>query len=1033
MTSLVLLLFSLAAATTAAAAEKPVDFNRDIRPLLSDNCFHCHGPDEARRMVGLRLDTREGAFAPRPKGAPIVPGHPDQSLLIQRITNEKKAFLMPPVSSGFALNPAQIALLKRWIAEGAKWEEHWAYRAPVRPQPPQVSRASGPRNPIDQFILARLDKEGLKPAREAPRETLIRRLSFDLTGLPPSPAAVRAFLADRSPDAYEKLVDRLLASPQYGERMAMQWLDLARYADTHGFHIDSGRDMWPWRDWLISAFNRNLPFDQFTLWQLAGDLLPEATREQQVATGFNRNHMINFEGGAIPEEYQNEYVVDRVDTTSNVWMGMTMGCARCHDHKYDPIRQKDFYRFAAFFNTISEEGLDGRTGNAKPFLPLPDEAQQAELDRIESELLTRGAALDDDLIGYLETFWEKNVSDKEPQSPTEGLSAWYELDGSLSDLSGHFRHGRLVKGDLIFNNGPVRRALSLDGNTVIRFPASALDTSKPFSIAFWLRVGRNPGQTILRQGSGFQISLLKPKTLPGLKRGHPIEVRFRDSKGREQVLRTPGFELLQGRTQHVVLSRDSSGDLRILLDGTHEILRAPLDSASTDSPIDLLAGTVDDLRFYERALDANDAEQLAVNYPAEVLLATPGKRSREQFGQLRHYFLTHAAGAELREAYQAWRAAEKYKNELEAKIPTVMVMDTAEKPRDTYVLARGDYSQKKEKVDPGTPSFLPALPAGEPPNRLTLARWLVSPEHPLTARVAVNRYWQMYFGHGIVKTSEDFGSQGEPPVHAELLDWLATEFVRNGWDIKALQRLIVTSAAYRQESKVTPALLERDPENRLLARGPRFRLPAEMVRDNALAVSGLLAGKIGGPSVLPYQPPGLWEELAFGENFSFQEYEQDHGEKLHRRSMYTFWKRTAPPASLSTFDAPDREKCTARRPVTNTPLQALVTLNDPTYVEASRHLAARVLSAPDAKTDDQRLREAFRMVTAREPQRRELTILRDALHAQIREYQRHPESAAKLLSVGEAPAESAASKPVLAAWTNVCTVLLNLDEAITKE
>lgn len=1032
------------------AAVKPVDFNREVRPILSDNCFQCHGPDEHTRMAGLRLDTRDGAFAVRGDAAVIIPGSSATSRLYQRVSNEKKPLRMPPPVSGITLSDAQIDTLKRWINEGAKWETHWAYNAPKRPDLPAVALKSWPNNAIDSLVLARLEREGLKPSPEAPRATLLRRLTFDLTGLPPTPAEVSAFLADKSPDAYERQVDRLLASPRYGERMAMQWLDLARYADTHGYHIDSHRDMWPWRDWVIRSFNNNLPFDQFTIWQLAGDLLPNATRDQKIATGFNRNHMINFEGGAIPEEYQVEYMVDRIETTSNAWMGTTMGCARCHDHKFDPIRQRDFYRFGAFFNTIPEKGLDGFTGNAEPFLLLPDDKQEKRLAELKQVIAERAEQMPDEAVWAVETEWRKSQFDTVPKSPTDGLSAWYELDGNISDTSGHFRHGRILKGEPAFNTGPVRRAIDLDTSMRVQLPGDALALEKPFAIAFWFRVGRQPGLTLMQKQdaeTNFEIALGKPVTLQGLKRGHNIEIRW-TSGALALVARTGQYEALQAEQNHLMLTSDGSGraaGLHLFLNGKAVPLVAEADSLGApprnSAPIAIgsnklpLRGRMDDLRFYERPLAADDAERLAVYYPVEVLLSTPGKQKPEQHAIVTDYFLTHGAPDVIRRAYTEVKPLLKEQDELLAVVPTTMVMEEMEDtPRETFVLARGDYRNKTEKVTPGVPSMLPPLPAGAPGNRLTLARWLVDPAHPLTARVAVNRYWQMYFGQGLVKTSEDFGSQGEPPVNQELLDWLATEFIRTGWDVKGIQRLIVTSAAYRQSSKVTTELHDRDPENRLLARGPRFRLPAEMVRDNALAVSGLLNDKIGGRSVLPYQPAGLWEELAFGEAFSAQEYVQQHGPDLYRRSMYTFWKRTVPPASLNTFDAPDREKCTSRRAVTNTPLQALVLLNDPTYIEAARNLAARVLKeSPPKAGDDARLKEAFRLVTARPPSNTELLVLRTTLKQQRDAYTNDEHAAEALLKIGESPAGEAADAPTLAAWTNVCTVLMNLDEAITKE
>lgn len=1025
-----------------AAGAKNVDFDREVRPILSDKCFQCHGPDEKTRKAGLRLDDRESAFG---KGV-ISPGHSSDSKLYKRISHEKKGMRMPPPTSGMTLTDAEIGVIKRWIDEGAKWETHWAYRPPQRAEPPVTKRKNWARNPIDSFLLARIESEGLQPSPEASKATLIRRVTFDLTGLPPTTAEVTAFLNDKSPNAYEKVVDRLLASPRYGERMAMQWLDLARYSDTHGYHIDSHRDMWPWRDWVISAFNRNLSFDQFTVWQLAGDLLPNATREQRVATGFNRNHMINFEGGAIPEEYQVEYVADRVETTSNVWMGTTLGCAKCHDHKYDPIRQKDFYRFGAFFNTLPEKGLDGQKGNAEPLLKLPDEIQEKQLAELKQSLQSRMDVLVPEDMVLAQWAWEKASFDNaNPSSPTEGLRAWYELDGNLTDISGHFRNGRVLKGDISYGTGgPVNRAADIDTSALVRWPATVLEPGKPFTLAFWFRIGRQKESKMFQQlegQKGFELGFGEPETLPRLRRGHHLQVRWFDGAAKEYALRSDEW-IEQGRMYHAALVNDGQ-QVSLFLDGEpskliveKQTLSGPVD---VTAPLDLnntatggfFRGRLDDLRVYDRALKQEETARLAVDYPAEVLLATPGKRSGDQYGRLREYYLTKAGPAEWRQAYAEFKKLSEQKERLEEKIPTTMVMEEAKKPRETYLLGRGDYTNKVEKVTPGVPSMLPPLPAGVKADRLALAQWLVNPNHPLTARVAVNRYWQMYFGTGIVKTSEDFGSQGEPPVHAELLDWLATEFVRTGWDVKGMQRLIVTSAAYRQSSKMSPALHEKDPENRLLARGPRFRMPAEMVRDNALAVSGLLKEKIGGPSVLPYQPPGLWEELAFGEAFSAQEYKQDHGDKLYRRSMYTFWKRTVPPASLNTFDAPDREKCTSRRAVTNTPLQALVTLNDPTYIEAARNLAQNLLEKKE--TDDQRLREAFEQVTARPPSSAELQVLRASLKGEMASYKQNAGGAEDLLKIGESAVDRKVEPAVLAAWTNLCTVLLNLDETITKE
>ena len=1031
--SLVLALIAATGATGTAAhaggqTVQPVSFNRDIRPILSNNCFACHGPDEKQRETKFHFDTRDGAFL---EEGIIVPGSAAKSVLVKMITHPDPEQRMPPADSGHALTGRQIELLRRWIDEGAKWDTHWAYTAPVRSEPPAADTlADGDwvRNPIDRFILARLEREGLKPSSEADKATLLRRVTYDLTGLPPAPADVDAFLADRAPDAYERRVDALLQSPRYGERMAVPWLDAARYADTHGYHIDSHRGMWPWRDWVIAAFNRNLPFDQFAIEQIAGDLLPNATRDQKVASGFNRNHMINFEGGAIAAEYQVEYVMDRVDATATAFMGLTMGCARCHSHKFDPISHKEFYQFFAFFNNVPELGLDGRRGNAAPTILLSSPAQQKLLDDLDARIETLEAALDPEVVDPVQRGWEETVVASTTLPGAEGIdrkgvTAHYELDGSFSDISGRVQHGRMLTGDPTFEVGQIGRAVTFDGDTEVSFGnVGRFDRADAFSLAVWMRGRGNLPIAVFQKlddagrRRGFEWRLDDMElydiqrwaarltiTLTSEAPANAIQVRTRE-------------RLKQGEWNHVVMSYDGSGKadgLAVYANGKRlavEVVRNALTGPiATDAALTLggkalgppYAGQIDDLRLYNRVLTPGEVEDLAINYRARAILSgNNGKRSKEQADYLREYFLTYAAPPTLRAQQSELVAVRKEKDAVEKTIPTAMVMGELKKPRESFVLARGDYRNQTEKVQPGVPAMLPPLPADAPLNRLALAKWLVQPDHPLTSRVAVNRFWQMYFGHGIVKTQEDFGVQGEPPVHPELLDWLATEFVRTGWDTRAMQRLIVTSATYRQSSKVTPALLEKDPENRLLARGPRFRLPAEMIRDTALAASGLLNPEIGGPSVLPYQPKGLWEELAFGDGYSAQTYEQSSGKDLYRRGMYTFWKRTAPPASLATFDAPDREKCTGRRALTNTPLQALVLLNDPTYVEAARALAQRTLlyGGTDEKS---RLSFAFRLATARKPSGKEAGVLRKLLDTELKSFAQNPQAAVKLLRVGE--------------------------------
>ncbi len=1035
-----------------------VDFNREIRPILSDNCFACHGPDENQRKAKLRFDTKEGAFA---KPGVITPGAASKSRLYQRISSKDRDSVMPPASSGHKLTEKQIETVRRWIDEGARWNDHWAFVAPKRPEIPKVTNPGWVRNPIDSFILARLEKEGLKTQPEADKTTLLRRVYLDLTGLPPSLADVGAFLADRSPDAYEKVVDRLLASPHYGERMAMAWLDLSRYADTHGYHIDSHRDMWPWRDWVIRAFNENKRFDQFTIEQLAGDLLPpasspEATQDQKIATGFNRNHMINFEGGAIPEEYLTEYIIDRVETTATTWLGLTMGCARCHTHKFDPISQKEFYQFYAFFNSVPEVGLDGRTGNAAPMLSLPTDAQKAKQQELTRAIQELTDALSDKNIAPLQQEWEKTLTRRMAVAAVNNITAHYDLDGSLADSSGHYRHGRTLNGDPTFGAGMVSRAASLDGQTVLSFgDAGAFDAGEQFTFALWMRpglgkVGNFAFQKIEDEKTrrGYELIFEKTHLIDIQRWAAPLTIRLISNWPDNAIVVRTKESFNYNEWKHLAFTYDGSGKaagLKVFLNGKPaevEVVKDAL-NGSIKSNAELIIGNkqtgraysggLDDMRFYSCVLGESEIEDLAVHYPIHTILSgVSGKRTKEEEDRLREYFLTQVAPENMRRQHAELKEVKKRKQALDKAILSTMVMTELGKPRDTFVLARGDYHNKTEKVTPGVPAILPPLPKDEKVNRLTLAKWLVDPGHPLTSRVAVNRFWQMCFGHGIVKTVEDFGVQGEPPIHPELLDWLATEFIRMGWDVKAMQKLIVTSAAYRQSSRETPELREKDPENRLLARGPRHRLPAEIIRDNALAVSGLLNDEIGGRSALPYQPPGLWEEMAFGDGFSMQEYVQSHGKDLYRRSMYTFWKRTVPPAAMATFDAPDREKCVARRAVTNTPLQALVTLNDPTYVEAARAMAQRTLreGGKDARS---RIVYIFRLALARNPSAQEVKVLRDLLSQQLINYRKDRKAASELLRVGESKADNQIDQAELAAWTMMASAILNLDETISKE
>ena len=929
---------------------------------------------------------------------------------------------------------------------GVASAQHWAYVAPIRPEPPKVTNPQWPRNAVDRFVLNRLEQEGLRPSPEADKNTLLRRVTLDLTGLPPTPAELQAFLSDASPNAYEKVVDRLLASPRYGERMAIEWLDLARYADTQGYQLDSQREMWPWRDWVINAFNRNMPFDQFTVEQIAGDLLPRATQNQKIATGFNRNHMINSEGGSIPEEFQVEYVVDRVETVSTVWLGATLGCARCHDHKYDPFKQRDFYRFFAYFNNITEAGVDGATSNAWPFMPIASAGQQRELDRLNSGIAEREPKIAPETVSPLIAEWEQTAAAALPPSPRRGLIADYDLNGNFNDLSGAYHHGRVLSGEVRYGPGSVDRAATLNGVTRVD---TGVQLPSAFSIALWEQTDGRKQVTLLQNTEdavsrrGFEMLVGEPRPLPGTNRGSHLIFRIVNRWPADLIEIQTREPITQNKWHHLVFAYDGSlkaSGTRVFLDGRpiacdviHDSLSGPavssrsLEIGNPDLGVPY-NGRLDDLRIYSSQLSEAEVGVLALHEPARAILFKPeASRSKEEKDSLRRYFLTYHAPKDLRTTYSELVTLTAERDTLNRAIPTVMIMEERDKPRDTFVLARGDYRTPREKVTPGTPTVLPPPPSDAPANRLGLARWIVDPSNPLTARVTVNRYWQLYFGKGLVKTSEDFGSRGDAPTHPKLLDWLATEFIRTGWDVKAMQRLIVTSATYRQSSRVSADLLEKDPGNRLLSRGPRFRLPAETIRDSALFEAGLLDDRIGGRSVFPYQPDGLWEELSVGDLYSAQVYVQDHGIDLYRRSLYTFWKRTAPPPSLTAFDAPDREKCTASRILTNTPMQALVLMNDPTYVEAARVLASKALKTPDPADF------LFRAVLTREPSAAEKSMLNALAERNVVKFRQNPQAASKLVRVGESPADPNLDLAALAGWTTTASVVLNLDEAITKQ
>jgi hypothetical protein len=1036
-----LVAIALLSAVAPAAAARRIEYNRDIRPILSDKCFRCHGPDGAHRQADLRLDRREDAVHDTGACRPIAPGKPEQSEVYRRVTASDADERMPPADSGSVLSAREIELLRQWIAAGAEYQPHWSLVAPRAASPPPAKQTTWPRNEIDRFVLAELEEQSLHPSPEADRPTLLRRVSLDLTGLPPTPAELDRFLADTSPEAYERQVDRLLASPRYGERLALDWLDAARYADTNGYYTDLPRQAWPWRDWVIRAFNANMPLDRFTIEQLAGDLLPSATTDQRVATGFNRNHMTNNESGIIDEEFRLNYVVDRVDTTSNVWLGLSIGCARCHDHKYDPITQREYYELLAYFNNVPEKGLVKDPVNPPPVLSLPDASQQRELEQASARRQAceqKLKVLEPELKKSLSQ-WEKSALAELRPVPAAGQQAHLALDGDPEDRGPLSQSTRPI-GKLEFVPGVRERAAKFDATQYIELDdVLPLDASKPFSLALWIKPDVAPQGCVISKMSstaearGFEIMWYKSRP----------RVNLVHEWGRSSISVVSKQSFNTGKWRHLAISYDGSGrasGVALYIDGRVQPIVVERDnlagSIATDEPWRLawkgsgvgFEGTLDELRLFDRPLTAAEVEALYWREALEGGLLVPAKqRSRLQNEQLRAFYIEHHGLAELQNLSRQLVELRNHEAELRGQILSTPVMEEMPQPRATHVLARGQYDQPGEQVNPGVPKALGSLPADAPRNRLGLARWLVDSANPLTARVLANRYWQLVYGEGIVRTANDFGLQGELPTHPELLDWLAVRLVRSGWDLKGLIKLMVTSATYRQASKLSPELLERDPDNRLLARGPRYRLSPEVLRDQALAAGGLLVERIGGPSVKPYQPAGLWEAVSYNGE---QSYEQDHGPALYRRSMYTFWKRQAPPPAMLAFDAPTREICTVRRARTNTPLQALVLLNDVTYVEAARGLGGRMHKAgPDVNG---RIAFGFRAVTGRLPHEQEIATLAKYFDEQLTAYRRQPEKARALLRAGEAPTDKSADPCELAAWTMTAGVLLNLDETVTQ-
>lgn len=1027
----------------SAAAGEAVEFSRDVQPILAEHCYHCHGPDASAREADLRLDQQAAVLGDQEGRSLVVAGEPAASELFLRISTADADLRMPPADTDDRLTAAQIETVRRWIEAGAPWQQHWAFVKPTPQKVPKVVQESSAKNEIDRFILHRLEQAALSPSPAADKTTLIRRVSLDLTGLPPTPAEVDAFLADERTDAYQHLVDRLLASPRYGEQMASVWLDAARYADTYGYQDDGETSMWRWRDWVIDAFNANMPFDQFTIEQLAGDLLPNPSLEQRIATGFNRNHRHNSEGGSIPEEFRTEYVIDRVETTGTVWLGLTLGCARCHDHKYDPISQTEFYQLFAFFNNVPEDGRARKEGNTPPLMVAPTKSQLADEAELTAQLRQARQQWESLQPAFLAALnqWSKTFkpTDLQPWNPVaHDLDLHLPLDGSL-DLRLPKHAPVPQKQHAKFVPAPLGQAAELDGSQSLTLgDVGSFSSDDRVTLSLWVRSESANGAILSKieypddpQEEGYTLMLKEGKL-----RVH-LTSQWHDDAIRVQT----ETDLPLGKWTHLAVSYDGlslAQGIQVYFDGVRQPIDVEFDSlyqgfgndgslrlGTAGDPQNQLVGAIDELRIYEEVLTHKEIQLLGVQQTiAQLLQLEPQERTAAQQAKLATFYCEQQEAARFAKAERRVLDLEQKLDELRRTYPTVMVMEEMPRPRPTHFLTRGQYDAPAQEVKAGIPSVFAGLPDEVPRNRLRLAQWLVDPENPLTARVIVNRLWQMSFDQGLVRTTEDFGIQGEAPTHPELLDWLALELIRSGWDLKAMRRLIVTSATYQQQSHVSPELLAHDPQNRLLARGPRFRLSAEAIRDHALFASGLLVEKLGGPSIRPYQPDGLWEEL------SDESYEQDHGKKLYRRSLYLFWKRTVTHPLMSAFDAPSREICSVREQRTNTPLQALTLMNEEGMVEAARVLAERTLAGNEG--EQTQLVDMFRRVTARRPSEAEVALLSELLDKNRQHFQSHPEAAEQLVAVGEYPRNSELDPAEVASLSLIANLLLNSDEAVTQ-
>lgn len=1046
-----------------------IDFNFHIRPLLSDRCYSCHGPDEGSREAGLRLDQEKAAFASlqESRGQAFAKGNLKKSVAWQRIISDAPDFQMPPPDSHLSLSPYDKALLAKWIEQGAKWKKHWAFIPPGQPTIPELTsglKSKIRNNEIDHFILAKLEEVDLQPSPEADKERLIRRVTMDLTGLPPTISEIDAYLTDDTPDAYEKLVDRLLRTNAYAERMTMEWLDVARYADSHGLHADGLRENWPWRDWVIRAFQANMPYDAFVTWQLAGDLLPNASREQKLATAFHRNHTANSESGIVSEEYRLNYVADRTNTTATAFMGLTMECATCHDHKFDPISQKEYYQMSAFFNNVPELGMIGNDKNFGPLLLLPDPETEHKIDSLTGELQELTQQVDakqsalEEIKAFIKAIEPTNIEAPPADRvfPLESISIKTDKRGRRQQFLDS-DPTTIVTNDAELVEGRIGKAIRIDrDNEQIHLGGiKNFDLDEPFSAGAWIKIeDQGTFQTIMGnigdKNTGWRgwVFYLDSLNRPAMKIVHSLSHNYLHVTTEQNVpleewtslfftydgsATAKGIKLFfngeeletsvhQDRLYKSILPVRTRGyrpdhNRRVKMGIAHNYL-------FTDTDNGVFTGSIDEVKVFHRhltELEVGAIHRKEIKAP-QLDLAISAQALPN------HYFFR--IDSEFQQLHKQLVALRTKKFELIDPVHEVMVLEEMSPPRTTYILNRGLYTDLGKVVYPETPTALPPFLEDLPKNRLGLAKWLFSDDHPLTARVAVNRYWQMIFGRGIVDTPHDFGTQGALPSHPDLLDWLAIEFRKSGWDIRFLLKKMVTSATYKQSAAITKNHLGKDPKNIYLARGSSYRLPAEMIRDNALAASGLLSRVIGGESVKPYQPKGLWKDKNEFSGY-LNNYISDTGDSLYRRSMYTFIRRTSPHPAMTAFDAPDRSICTVKREKTNTPLQALVLLNDPQFVEAARVLAERIQKEAGVDIDTQ-LQYAFRLLCSRKPTAKEMKLMVRQYQLAITKYQKQPTAADALLGIGEYPFDESLDKVKTAALAIVANTMMNFDEAYMK-